>query len=144
VSNDDLYGHDPKFLQEVNNLCAQVVDAMLLQLKALGVAQQQRSQAELALELFLRIVRYADLEKESIAQLAVNLWLLANKAQSQLDVKTLVCWILFIIHTIFTMSLSPLQPQTLRSVEILYKQIKDASPTRAQAIAKLLLRMRNS
>jgi len=37
-----------------------------------------------------------------------------------------------------------LQPQTLRSVEILYKQIKDASPTRAQAIAKLLLRMRNS
>ncbi|XP_016960853.1 VPS35 endosomal protein sorting factor-like [Drosophila biarmipes] len=124
VSNDDLYGHDPKFLQEVNNLCAQVVDAILLQLKALGVAQQQRSQAELALELFLRIVRYADLEKETIAQLAANLWLLANKAQSQLDVKTL--------------------PQTLRSVEIMYKQIKDSSPAQAQAIAKLLLRMRNS
>ncbi|KQS39467.1 uncharacterized protein Dere_GG12848, isoform B [Drosophila erecta] len=124
VSNDDLYGHDPKFLQEVNNMCAQVVDAILLQLKSLGVAQQQRSQAEVALELFLRIVRYADLERESIAQLAVNLWLLANKAQSQLDVKTL--------------------PQTLRSVEILYKQIKDVSPTRAQAIAKLLLRMRSS
>ncbi|KAH8351149.1 hypothetical protein KR084_008086, partial [Drosophila pseudotakahashii] len=124
VSNDDLYGHDPKFLQEVNNLCAQVVDAILLQLKSLGVAQQQRSQAELALELFLRIVRYADLEREPIAQLAVNLWLLANKAQSQLDVKIL--------------------PQTLRSVEILYKQIKDGSPAQAQAIAKLLLRMRNS
>ncbi|XP_052836672.1 VPS35 endosomal protein sorting factor-like isoform X2 [Drosophila gunungcola] len=124
VSNDDLYGHDPKFLQEVNNMCAQVVDAILLQLKSLGVAQQQRPQAELALELFLRIVRYADLEKESLAQLAVNLWLLANKAQTQLDVKTL--------------------PQTLRSVEILYKQVKDASPSQAQAIAKLLLRMRNS
>ncbi|XP_039231966.1 VPS35 endosomal protein sorting factor-like isoform X4 [Drosophila yakuba] len=124
VSNDDLYGHDPKFLQEVNNMCAQVVDAILMQLKSLGVAQQQRSQAELALELFLRIVRYADLERETIAQLAVNLWLLANKAQSQLDVKTL--------------------PQTLRSVEILYKQIKDVSITRAQAIAKLLLRMRSS
>ncbi|XP_017073522.1 VPS35 endosomal protein sorting factor-like [Drosophila eugracilis] len=124
VSNDDLYGHDPKFLQEVNNLCVQVVDAILLQLKSLGVAHQQRSQAELALELFLRIVRYADLERETISQLAVNLWLLANKAQAQLDVKTL--------------------PQTLRSVEVLYKQIKDASPVQAQAIAKLLLRMRNS
>eukprot|EP00099_Drosophila_melanogaster_P022366 NP_649826.3 uncharacterized protein Dmel_CG8202 [Drosophila melanogaster] len=124
VSNDDLYGHDPKFLQEVNNMCAQVVDAILLQLKSLGVAQQQRSQAELALELFLRIVKYADLERETIAQLAVNLWLLANKAQSQLDVKTL--------------------PQTLRSVEIIYKQIKDASPIRAQTIAKLLLRVRSS
>ncbi|XP_017058496.1 VPS35 endosomal protein sorting factor-like [Drosophila ficusphila] len=124
VSNDDLYGHDPKFLQEINNLCAQVVDAILLQLKALGAAQQQRSQAELALELFLRIVRYADLEKESVAQLAVNLWHLANKAQSQLDVKTL--------------------PQTLRSVELLYKQVKDASTPQAQAIAKLLMRMRNS
>ncbi|KAH8243880.1 hypothetical protein KR032_011089, partial [Drosophila birchii] len=124
VSNDDLYGHDPKFLAEVNNMCGQVVDAILLQLKSLGVAQQQRSQAELSLELFLKIVRYADLEKESMAQLAVNLWLLANKAQSQLDVKTL--------------------PQTLRSVEVLYKQVKDASPKQAQAIANLLLRMRNS
>lgn len=96
VSNDDLYGHDPKFLQEVNNMCAQVVDAILLQLKSLGVAQQQRSQAELALELFLRIVKYADLERETIAQLAVNLWLLANKAQSQLDVKTLVSDSIFV------------------------------------------------
>ncbi|XP_020813657.1 UPF0505 protein CG8202 [Drosophila serrata] len=124
VSNDDLYGHDPKFLAEVNNMCGQVVDAILVQLKSLGVAQQQRSQAELSLELFLKIVRYADLEKESVAQLAVNLWLLANKAQSQLDVKTL--------------------PQTLRSVEVLYKQVKDASPKQAQAIANLLMRMRNS
>ncbi|KAH8369160.1 hypothetical protein KR009_002879, partial [Drosophila setifemur] len=124
VSNDDLYGHDPKFLMEVNNLCGQVVDTILLQLKSLGVAQQIRAQAELSLELFLRIVRYADLERESIAQLAVKLWLLANKAQSQLDVTTL--------------------PQTLRSVEIIYKQVKDVSPNRAQDIAKMLLRMRNS
>ncbi|KAH8281161.1 hypothetical protein KR054_012542, partial [Drosophila jambulina] len=124
VSNDDLYGHDPKFLAEVNNMCSQVVDAILQHLKSLGVAQQQRSQAELSLELFLKIVRYADLEKESIAQLAVNLWLLANKSQAQLNVKTL--------------------PQTLRSVEVLYKQVKDASPKQAQAIANLLLRMRNS
>ncbi|XP_034132852.1 VPS35 endosomal protein sorting factor-like isoform X2 [Drosophila guanche] len=124
VSNDDLYGHDPKFLVEINNLCVQVVDAILLQLKALGVAQQQRQQAELSLDLFLRIVRYADLEKETVAQLALNLWLLANKSQTQLDVKTL--------------------PQTLRVVELLYKQLRDVAPAQAQAIAKLLLRMRNS
>jgi len=37
-----------------------------------------------------------------------------------------------------------MQPQTLRSVEIIYKQIKDASPIRAQTIAKLLLRVRSS
>ncbi|XP_017090466.2 VPS35 endosomal protein sorting factor-like [Drosophila bipectinata] len=124
VSNDNLYGHDPKFLTEVNNMCAQVVDAILLQLKSLGMAQQVRAQAELSLELFLRIVRYADLEKESVVQLAVKLWLLANKAQSQMDENTL--------------------PQTLRSVEILYKQVVDSSPRQAQSIANLLMRMRNS
>ncbi|EDW38225.1 GL12479 [Drosophila persimilis] len=124
VSNDDLYGHDPKFLAEINNLCVQVVDAILLQLKALGVAHQQRQQAELSLDLFLRIVRYADLERETVSQLALNLWLLANKSQTQLDTKTL--------------------PQTLRVVEQLYKQLRDVAPAQAQAIAKLLLRMRNS
>lgn len=90
VSNDNLYGHDPKFLVEVNNMCAQVVDAILLQIKSLGISQQLRAQAELSLELFLRIVRYADLERESVAQLAVKLWLLANKAQTQMDESTLV------------------------------------------------------
>lgn len=90
VSNDALYGHDPKFLVEVNNLCGQVVDAILLQLKALGAAQQQRTQAQLSMELFLRIVRYADLSKEPLCQLAVKLWMLANKAQAQLDSETIV------------------------------------------------------
>lgn len=90
VSNDALYGHDPKFLVEVNNLCAQVVDSILMQLKSLGAAHQQRTQAQLAMELFMRIVRYADLEREPLCQLAVKLWLLANKAQAQLDSETIV------------------------------------------------------
>ncbi|EDV92899.1 VPS35 endosomal protein sorting factor-like [Drosophila grimshawi] len=124
ISNDSLYGHDAKFLAEVNRLCGQVVDSILLQLKSLGAAQQQRAQAQLAMELFLRIVRYADLEMEPLCQLAVKLWLLANKAQAQLDTETI--------------------PQTLCSVEHFYKLIKDSSPTRAQTIAKLLLRMRDS
>ncbi|XP_064550979.1 VPS35 endosomal protein sorting factor-like [Drosophila montana] len=124
VSNDALYGHDPKFLVEVNNLCAQVVDCILLQLKSLGAAHQQRTQAQLAMELFMRIVRYADLEREPLCQLAVKLWLLANKAQAQLDSETI--------------------PQMLCSVEHFYKLVKDSSPSRAQTIAKLLIRMRDS
>ncbi|XP_017855608.1 PREDICTED: UPF0505 protein CG8202 [Drosophila arizonae] len=124
VSNDALYGHDPKFLAEVNNLCGQVVEAILLQLKALGAAQQQRTQAQLSMELFMRIVRYADLEREPLCALAVKLWVLANKAQAQLDSETI--------------------PQTLCSVEHFYKLVKDSSPKRAQTIAKLLLRMRDS
>jgi len=51
VSNDALYGHDPKFMKEVNDLCGQVVDAILLQLRSLGAAQQQRAQAQLSMEL---------------------------------------------------------------------------------------------
>lgn len=90
VSNDALYGHDPKFLVEVNNLCGQVVEAILLQLKSLGAAQQHRDQAQLSMELFMRIVRYADLEKEPLCQLAVKLWLLANKAQTELDTEIIV------------------------------------------------------
>ncbi|XP_034113243.1 VPS35 endosomal protein sorting factor-like [Drosophila albomicans] len=124
VSNDALYGHDPKFLVEVNNLCGQVVDAILLQLKSLGAAQQLRTQAQLSMELFMRIVRYADLDKEPLCQLAIKLWLLANKSQAELDSETI--------------------PQTLCSVEHFYKLVKDASPSRAQTIAKLLLRMRDS
>ncbi|XP_030374036.1 VPS35 endosomal protein sorting factor-like [Scaptodrosophila lebanonensis] len=123
VSNDALYGHDQKFVTEVNSLCAQVVDGILMQLKALGLAQQQRTQAQLSLELFLRIIRYADLEREPLCHLALNLWLLAYKAESQLDAKTI--------------------PQTLRFVEDLYRRVKESSPARAQCIAKLLLRMRN-
>ncbi|ALC47849.1 CG8202 [Drosophila busckii] len=124
VSNDALYGHDPKFLVEVNSLCAQVVEAILVQLKTLGASQQTRDQAQLAMELFMRIVRYADLEKEPLCQLAVKLWLLANKAQAQLDSETI--------------------PQTLCSVEHFYRLVKDNSPARAQTIAKLLLRLRDS
>ncbi|CAD6991980.1 unnamed protein product [Ceratitis capitata] len=45
VSNDELYGHDPKFIAEVNNICVQVIDEILLQLKILGSEHQQRTQA---------------------------------------------------------------------------------------------------
>ncbi|KAH8294867.1 hypothetical protein KR018_003771, partial [Drosophila ironensis] len=124
VSNDELYGHDPKFLVEVNNMCAQVVDSIIVQVKALGLAKQSRAQAQYSLELFLRIVRYADLEKENVVQLALKLWFLANKAQPHMDPNVLL--------------------HTMSSVEIFYKQVKEASPKQAQSIAKLILHMRKS
>lgn len=90
VSNDELYGHDHKYLAEVNNICVQVISDILAQLKILGSKHQLRTQATLALELFLRIVRYANLSREKTFQLAVNLWLLSANAESHIDVKLIV------------------------------------------------------
>lgn len=90
TSNDELYGHDPKFLAEVNNLCRIVIEEILRQLSVLGSGQHFKLQATLALELFLRIVRYADLSKEHTHQLALNLWLLATKHENHLEPKYMV------------------------------------------------------
>lgn len=87
ISNDELYGSDPKFIAEINTLCGHVVDQLLVQLKALGDVQQQRAQANLAVDLFVRVVCTADIGKEKIYQLAGNLWNLAMKNRSSLDPK---------------------------------------------------------
>ncbi|XP_017471583.1 PREDICTED: UPF0505 protein CG8202 isoform X1 [Rhagoletis zephyria] len=123
VSNDELYGHDPKFVAEVNNMCVQVVDQILVQLKVLGTEKQQRAQATLALELFLRIIRYADLSRDKIFQLALNLWLLAVKAEDHIDAKLIPC--------------------TLKSLEYTYKQVMNTNTQHAQSLAQLMLHIRN-
>lgn len=87
VSNDELYGSDPKFIAEINALCGHVVDQLLVQLKVLGDGQQNRSQATLAVDLFVRVVCSADIGKEKMYQLAGNLWSLAMKNRSSLDPK---------------------------------------------------------
>lgn len=71
-------------------MCAEVVDQILVQLKVLGMEKQLRMQATLALELFLRLIRYADLSREKIFQLALNLWMLAVKAEGHIDAKLIV------------------------------------------------------
>lgn len=93
VSNDELYGHDPKFLAEVNNICKFVVEEILRQLSVLGSCQQYKLQATLSLELFTRIVRYADLSKEETFQLALNLWHLAGKHETHLEPKYMVSFL---------------------------------------------------
>lgn len=87
VSNDELYGAGPKFIAECDAMGALVAEQLLAQLKALGDAQQQRAQAALALEMFVRVVFVGDVAKEKVAQLAANLWSLAMKNRGMLDAK---------------------------------------------------------
>ncbi|TMW48635.1 hypothetical protein DOY81_006300 [Sarcophaga bullata] len=121
VSNDELYGHDPKFLAEVNNICRFVVEEILRQLSILGSSQQFKLQATLALELLLRLVRYADLSKEHTFQLALNLWFLAMKHESHLEPKYM--------------------PRILKSLEDLYKLMKDTKSKHANNLKEFLLRI---
>lgn len=87
ISNDDLYGSDPKFIAEVNSMCSQMVDMILIQLKLLGDSNQFRSQSTLAIELFLKIVLNANVAIHKMFLLCVNLWNLAMKNRSILDAK---------------------------------------------------------
>lgn len=87
ISNDELYGSDPKFHAEINALCSDIGERLLLHLKALGDSQQLRSQAALAIEFFGKIVGSADVSRESMFALATNLWSLALKNRSSLDPK---------------------------------------------------------
>lgn len=79
ISNDRLYGCDPKFIGQVEETCNQLCRQFLEQLQLLGEMGQVRLQASLSLELFQRIVCKSDLREESQAVLAVNLWNLAMK-----------------------------------------------------------------
>lgn len=82
ISNDELYGQDEKYLNEINKICTQVTSQILLSLKALADAGNYRIQANLALQLFLKIVLYSDIHDEKSYQLAVNLWNLAIKQRA--------------------------------------------------------------
>uniref|UniRef100_A0A8C4Q800 VPS35 endosomal protein-sorting factor-like n=1 Tax=Eptatretus burgeri TaxID=7764 RepID=A0A8C4Q800_EPTBU len=79
-SNDQLYGGDPKFIQEVNRLCETIVGLILDHLKVLGKEEQTlKRQASVALALFSTLIYCADLQNNRLRQLAVNLWGLARK-----------------------------------------------------------------
>lgn len=99
VSNDQLYGSDAKFIAEIDALCSQCVDLMLVQLKQLGDGGNLRLQSNLALDLFGKIVYKADVSKEKMFALAGNLWSLAMKNKSALDPKLPVSFSTFFGHT---------------------------------------------
>ncbi|KAK6625056.1 hypothetical protein RUM43_005347 [Polyplax serrata] len=78
-SNDTLYGWDPKFLSEINKMSTVILDEILNHLKLLGTKEQLKKQSALAFDLFLRIVLRGDLNRPDLAELALNLWNLAQK-----------------------------------------------------------------
>lgn len=85
VSNDELYGSDPKFIAEINSLCSQVVDYILVQLKELGESNRPVEQSTLSLELFHRISLNSNICSEKMFSLAVNLWNLSMKNAKLID-----------------------------------------------------------
>lgn len=87
ISNDELYGSDPKFINEINVICSQIVEFILIELKALGDTQQFRAQSLMSLDLFLRVVFDANVAIDKVQQLAINLWNLAMKNKGLIDDK---------------------------------------------------------
>ncbi|XP_052903515.1 VPS35 endosomal protein sorting factor-like isoform X2 [Anopheles moucheti] len=98
ISNDELYGSDPKFIAEVNEMCCTVCDKLLQHLKALLESNALRAQAQLAMDLFLKIITGADLSVDKMFTLTVNLWNLAVKNRNVIEPKQLQSVITYTEH----------------------------------------------
>lgn len=85
VSNDQLYGADPKFINEINEIATGVVEELLVMLKTLS--DKVKLQCSVAIELFERVATKADLRDEKIFQLALNLWNLTAKHRQMMEPK---------------------------------------------------------
>lgn len=59
-------------------------------LKALADANETKKQSSLSLELFWRVAMRADLEREQMFSLAVNLWMLHHKIRDPQSTKLAV------------------------------------------------------
>ncbi|CRK98610.1 CLUMA_CG011946, isoform A [Clunio marinus] len=85
VSNDQLYGSDPKFINEINEISTEIVDELLVIMKS--YSDKVKLQSSISLELFERVSVKADLNDDKIFQLALNLWNLSIKHRQTLDPK---------------------------------------------------------
>lgn len=85
ISNDQLYGSDPKFINEINDICSGIVEELLAELKTLS--DKPKLQGSLALELFERVTTAADLRDDQMFQLAIKLWNLSIKSRHLVDLK---------------------------------------------------------
>jgi hypothetical protein len=86
VSNDKLYGADPKFINEVNEIATGVLEELLVMMKALS--DKPKLQCAIAIDLFERVTTKADLREEKILQLALNLWNLTIKNRQVMEPRT--------------------------------------------------------
>lgn len=87
ISNDELYGSDPKFIAEVHTMCSQLIESILTQLKQLADNNNLRAQCSLSLDLFQKLVLNANISNEKMFTLSINLWNLAMKNRKFLDAK---------------------------------------------------------
>jgi hypothetical protein len=78
ISNDQLYGNDPKFVNEVNELATGILNDLLVMLQAMS-SERPKLQSIISLELFERVATKADLTDDKMFQLAINLWNLSIK-----------------------------------------------------------------
>lgn len=85
VSNDQLYGTDPKFINEINEIASGVVEELLVVLKTFS--DKVKLQCSVAFELFERVATKADLRDDKIFQLALNLWNLTVKNRHVVESK---------------------------------------------------------
>lgn len=97
VSNDKLYGGDPKFIGEINEISTEIVETLLEILQ--NLSDKPKLTSNVALEFFERIALKADLTDDKVFQLAVNLWNLSLKNRQVIDLKNhtkvllhLECW----------------------------------------------------
>lgn len=85
VSNDQLYGADPKFINEINDIATGIVEELLVMLKSLS--EKIKLQSFIAFEIFERVATKADLRDDKILQLALNLWNLTLKNRHAMEPK---------------------------------------------------------
>lgn len=78
ISNDQLYGNDPKFINEVNELATGILNDLLVMLQAMS-SERPKLQSIISLELFERVATKADLTDDKMFTLAINLWNLSVK-----------------------------------------------------------------
>lgn len=87
ISNDELYGSDPKFINEVHSMCSQMVESILYQLKLLGNGNNSKAQCQYTLDLFLKLALHSNIGVERTFTLTLNLWNLAMKNRKLIEVK---------------------------------------------------------
>lgn len=87
ISNDELYGSDPKFINEVHSMCSQIIEKILIQLKFLGNNNNMKAQCNYSLDLFIKLALHANIAVERTFLLTLNLWNLAMKNRKFIDAK---------------------------------------------------------
>lgn len=82
ISNDQLYGNDLKFINEVNELATGILSDLLVMLQAMS-SERPKLQSIISLELFERVATKSDLTDDKMFQLAINLWNLSIKNRQE-------------------------------------------------------------